>query len=142
MPAEPVDQPVLAVVVVHREPAAGGEVVAGGCDRLRGEQVGLQPDRARAADQHQGVGQGEQDQVVLRVGLLEERAAVVDVGEHPRVLVGAVGVAFPPDLQDARVDLDGVDVLGALGQRDRDVAAASRRRRSAPGRGCRPSSRS
>ena len=124
--AEPIDQSVLAVVVVHREPAAGREVVACGCDGFRGEQVGLQADRARAVDQHEGVRQREQDQVVLGVRLLEERPTVVDVGGDARVLVGPVRVPLLADLQDPRVDLDRVNMLGALGQRDRHVAAGAR----------------
>ncbi len=54
-------------------------------------------------------------------GRLQERPAVVDVHGHPRVLIGMVGVALLADLHDPRVDVDGVDVLGALGQCDRDV---------------------
>ena len=94
---QPVDQPVLAVVVVHRERAVGGQVLAGGGQGLFGEQEALQPDLRGPGDQGQRVGQGEQDQVVLGVGGLQERPAVVDVPGDPRIVVGVVGV-----LLDAR----------------------------------------
>ena len=61
----------------------------------------------------------------LRVGALQERAAVVDVPGHPRVVVGLVGVLLHADLQDPRVDVDRVDMVGALAQRDRDVGAGA-----------------
>ena len=62
---QPPDQPVLAVVVVHRERPAGREMVAHRLHRLDREQVALQPQRARTGDQRQRVGQREDDQVVL-----------------------------------------------------------------------------
>ena len=78
MSASLFDQPRLAVVVVEHEDAVVGEVVADARERLFGEQERLQPDVGRLADQRQRVGQGEDDQVVLLVGVAQERAAVVD----------------------------------------------------------------
>ena len=77
------DEPRLAVVVVHGERATGGEVVAVRLDGLLGEQVALEADRRLALQQRERVGEGEQDRVPLAVGLLEEGAAVGDVG-RPR----------------------------------------------------------
>src|SRR5690606_13507757 len=60
------------------------------------------------------------------IGLFEEGPAVGDVGGHPGVGVGLVGVGGAAELAQLGVDLHGVDVLGALGQRDGDVGAAAR----------------
>ena len=77
------------------------------------------------ADQGQGVGQREDDQVVLLVGRPQVRPAVVDVRD-PRVLVRVVGVILHADLLDGRVDLHGVHVARAVGQGDGHVGAAAR----------------
>ena len=118
---EPVDQPVLAVEVVHREATVGLEVVVRRAQGLLGEQEGLESDLRGAVDERERVGQGEQDQVVLRVGVLQEGPAVVHVGGDALVLVGVVGVVLAAELQDPGVDLDGVHVLGTLAQGDGDV---------------------
>ena len=89
------------------------------CER---EQVALQAERRLPADQRQRVGQGEQDQVVGCVGLFQEGAAVIDVDRYARILVGVIRVQFGTDLLQLRIDLDGVDVLGALRQGDGDIA--------------------
>ena len=57
---------------------------------------------------------------------LEKGAPVVDVHAHARVLVGAVGVVAGADRLDHRVDLDRVDVPGALREGDGDVVAVAR----------------
>ncbi len=123
---EPVDEPALAVVVVHREGAAGLEVLAGGPHGLRGEQVALQPQRAGSGHQGERVGQREQDEVVAAVGALQEGAPVGDVGGDARVVVRPVGVLRAAELAQFGIDLDGVDPAGALGQRDGHVGAAAR----------------
>ena len=125
-------QPRLAVVVVEDEDAVGGQVVAHRLEGLDGEQERLEPDVAGGADEGQRVGQGEDDQVVLLVGGAQEGPAVVDVARDPRIVVGMQGVMRHADLLDGRVDLDGVDVAGAVAERDRDVVARCRRRRSGP----------
>ncbi len=122
---EPVDQPRLAVVVVHREDAVLGEVVARLGDGLLGEQVRLEPELAGARDEGQRVGQGEEDEVVLLVVARQEGATVVDVDADARVVVGLVRVDLAADLLDPRVDLHRVDVLRALGQGEGDVGAGA-----------------
>ena len=100
-------------------------MILGRLKGLLGEQVALEPQLRGPGHQGEGVGQREDDEVVLLVGALDERATVVDVERHPRVLVRVVGVLLLADLGDARVDLHGVDVLGALAQRERDVGAGT-----------------
>ena len=117
-----VEQPGL-VVVVHRERAARPEQRARPVERLGGEEVVLEAQRRLPGDDRRRVGQGEQHEVVARVGALHEGAPVVDVHRHPRVGVGLVRMPVAPDLHERRVDLDRVDPLGAL-------ARARRRRRS------------
>ena len=120
-PGQAIDQPPLAVVVVHGEGAIGLEVGARLLHRLAREEVALEPKGGLAADERQGVGEGEQDQVVLLVGPLKEGSPVVDVDADARVVVWVLRVTLGADLLEARVDLDRVHVPGALGQRDRHV---------------------
>ncbi len=122
---QPVDQPGLAVVVVHRERAVRLQVLADRGHRLLGEEERLQPDLRGPAHQGQRVGQREEHEVVGAVRALEERAAVVGVHAHVGVVVRPVDVVLAADLEDARVDVDGVDAVGALAQRDRDVRAGA-----------------
>ena len=58
---QPVDEPLLAVEVVHRERPARGEVLAGGLDRLLGEQITLQSQSARSG--HQGQESGNANKI-------------------------------------------------------------------------------
>ncbi len=95
-------------------------------ERLGGEQVVLQAQRRLAGDDGRGVGQGEQHQVVAARRALHEGAPVVDVHRHARVGVGTVRMPVAADLHQGRVDLDRVDLLRALAQRDRDVVAGAR----------------
>ena len=53
------------------------------------------------------------DQVIGRLGLANEAAAVVEVDRDPRVAVGPVGMMETTQLVDHRVDLDGVDMARA-----------------------------
>ena len=93
--------------------------------RLFREQVVLQPQAALPRIQRQRVGQGEHHEVVLVVVLLDERATVVDVHRHTRVLVRVVRVEPAPEVLDGRIDLDGVDVLCTLGQCNGDVVSVA-----------------
>ncbi len=95
-------------------------------ERLLGEEERLEAQRRLLADQGQRVGQGEDDEVVLLVGVAQECTAVVDVGADTRVVVGPVRVAGLADLEQLWVDLDGVDMTRAVVQRQRDVRAAAR----------------
>ena len=90
-----------------------------------GEQVALQPHLAAARDQRERVGQGENDQVVGAVRTFQQRPAVVDVHVDPGVVVRVVGVVLTPELQQPRVDLDGVDTRRAALQRDSHVDAVA-----------------
>ena len=114
------------VVVVHGKDPAGAQVGPHRLHGLQGEQVALEAQRGLAADERQRVGQGEDDEVVATVAALEKGASVVDVHAHARVLVGAIGVVAGADRLDHRVDLDGVDVPGALRESDGDVVAVAR----------------
>ena len=111
------------VVVVHREGAARPEELAHRRHRLGGEEEVLEPQAALAGEQGERVGQGEQDQVVLTLLSLDKGPAVVDMDRHPGVLVRMARVVARAEVLDDRVDLDRIDVLGAVGQRDRDVVA-------------------
>jgi hypothetical protein len=112
---------VVRVVVVHGHGAAGGQVRPGGLDRLLGEQVALQPQVGLPVDRGQRVGQREQDQVVVLLGVLQEGPAVSVVQGHPRAVVRVVRVLALAELDQDRVDLHRVHVLRALGQCHRDV---------------------
>ncbi len=112
------------VVVVHGERAARGQVIADGPHRVQREEVALQAQPALPRDERQRVRQREQDQVVPLVRPLQERATVVDVHAHPRVLIGMVRMQVAPQpLQDG-IDLDGVHVTGAVRERERHVVPA------------------
>ena len=124
-------QPVLPVVVVEHEDAVSGEVVATAAKACSVNRKDSRRRLAVCADQRQRVGQREDDQVVLLVGAAQEGAAVVDVARDARVLVGLVGVLVDADLLDARVDLDGVDVLARRGPARAPRRCRCRRRRSA-----------
>ena len=92
---QPVDQPGLAVVVVHRERAVRLEVLAHRRHGLLGEEERLEADLRGAAHQGQRVGQREQDEVVVRpVRALQEGPAVVGVHVDPVVGVGPVDVGL------------------------------------------------
>ena len=125
LPSRPT-QPVLAVVVVHREGAAGLEVVLGGLEGLLGEQVALQPQlRLAPATRVSESGSAK----MMRSYFLSVRSR----NARPSLMwtvtrgswYGWSGFICFADLGDPRVDLHRVDVLGALGQRQRDVGAGA-----------------
>ena len=64
-------------------------------------------------------------QVVALLGVVQVRARVGVEEADARRIVRLVGMQRAAHLEDARVDLDRVDLLGAFGQRDRDVVAGS-----------------
>ena len=101
-------------------------MVVGLLDRLAREEIGLQAQLARTAHEREGVGQREEDEVVLPVGARQEGAPVINVRRHPRVGVRLVGVLFDADLLDTRIDLDRVDALSATRERERHIGACSR----------------
>ena len=117
-----IDEPRFAVVVVHRERATVGEVVAVRLHRLGGEQVALQTHRRLPLEQRQRIRQGEQDRVPPTVGPLQERPSVGDVRGDAGVVVGAVGMC-PSDVEEVAVDLHGIDGCRAAGEGDGDVVA-------------------
>ena len=73
VPANALDEPVLAVEVVHREHAAGRQVVSCRLHRLLGEQVALQPDLGGPVDQASESGRAKRMRSYLSV--LDERNA-------------------------------------------------------------------
>ena len=58
--------------------------------------------------------------------MLEEFTTVCDVHADPRILVRVVGMVVDADLVELGIDLDGVDVLGSVRQRNRNVVAIAR----------------
>ena len=123
---ESVDEPRLAVVVVHREHAIVRQVIAGGGDGFLREQVRLETQLACAGDKGERVGQGEQDEVVLRVVARQEGTSVIDVDRHAGVVIRLIRVDLAADLLDSRIDLDGIDMLRPAGERERDVGSGAR----------------
>ena len=117
---------IRAVVVVHGEDPAGGEVVAHRFHGLAGEEVALESERPLAAHQGQRVGQGEQDQVVRLIAPLQEGPAIIDVHGDARVLVRVRGVVVPTGLLQDRIDLDRIHRGGSLRQGVRHVVATAR----------------
>ena len=121
-PGVAVDQPRLAVVVVHRQRAARAQVVAIGVDGFLGEEVALQAHRRLALQQRQGVGEGQQDRVPLPIGPLQEGPTVGDVSDDAGVVVWAVRV-LAAEVEEVPVDLHGVDTRGTAGHGDGHVVA-------------------
>ncbi len=122
-PAQPVDEPGLAVEVVEDEDAARLQVGLDVRERLFRVQERLEADVAGRREQRQRVGQGQDHEVVVLVGLAQERPPVVDRRRHPRILVGPEHVLVAADPVDRGIDLDGVDVAVAALDRRGDVVA-------------------
>ncbi len=121
-----VDQPGLAIIVVHGEGAIGLQPVAHRLHRFLGKEEGLQADLRGAADQGERVRQGKQDEVVLAIARLQEGAAVVDVPTDPRVRIGPVDIIFGADRHDPGIDVDRVDPMRTLAKRNGDVRSRPR----------------
>ena len=120
-----IHEPVHPVVVVDGEHTARLQVLAHGLERLFGEEVALEPDRRLSTHERQGIGEGEENQVVLLLGALQERPTIVRDAADARILVRVVGMELCTELLELRIDVHGVDVAGALQERDRDVATAA-----------------
>src|SRR5687768_4299538 len=60
---EPVDQPVLAVEVVHRERAARPKTLTDGLHRLQREQIALQPNGGLSSNESERIGKSEEYEV-------------------------------------------------------------------------------
>ena len=125
---QPAHDPSLPVEVVHREHAAGLELGLDVAKGLLGEQEALEADARIARMQGQRIDERVTDQVVACGGLADEAAAVVEVNRDPRVAVGPVGMMQPTQLVDHRVDLDGVDMAGAVAPAPPRRRCPSRRR--------------
>ena len=100
-------------------------MVSVGGDGLLGEEVTLEANRTLAQYDGERIRERQQDEVPLAVGPLEERTAVVDVHVDPVVGVRLARVVGPGQVQDDRVDLDGVDPFGAVAEGDRHVVAGA-----------------
>src|SRR5437016_13074980 len=112
-----VDEPTLFVIVVHTERALGLEVIARRLERLLREEVALEPQARLARDERDRVRQGEQDQVVVPIGALQKRAAVVDVDVYAAIRVRMVGMQLLSELVEAGVGPDPVGSRGPPGGR-------------------------
>ena len=123
---QPGYQPWLAVVVVEHEDTVVGEVPADSLEGFQREEERLEPDVGLVAHQRQRVRQGEHDEVVLLVRAGQEGPSVVHVSSDTFVVKGPVGVSLHPQGQDARVDLDRIDVPGTSRQGQRHIRPAAR----------------
>ena len=104
---------------------SGRQVVPDLVECLRREEERLEAEVRRGADQRQRIGQGEDHEVVLARAAPQERPPVVVDPGHARIVVRPVRVVADTDLLDLRVDLDRVDMLGAVLERHRDVRAGA-----------------
>ena len=120
-----IDQPLLAEVVVDDEQAVGSEAVADGAERLLGEHVALEAHAREARLQRQRINQRKDDEVVFLVRGAEEVPGVVVDDRYARIVERMVGMQALAEPEDRRVDLHGIDVLGAVHQRGRDVGAGA-----------------
>ena len=120
-----VDEPALAVQVVHREDAVVGEVIAIRLGRLLREEVTLQTNGRCTLYEGERVGQREKDEVPVLVGSLEVGAAVVDVRVDTWIVVRTVGMVLLGEIEQAVIDLDRVYMLCTVLQRHRDVVTAT-----------------
>ncbi len=115
------DEPRLAVVVVHHEYAVGREVIPSAGEGFLGEEERLEPQIGCAAHQREGIGHREHDEVIPFGRVPQERATIGDDRRDARVGVRVVGVLRPPDRLDAGVDLDRVHGPGPVRQGDRNI---------------------
>ena len=100
-------------------------MIARAFERLLREQERFEPQIRGRADEGQRVRLCEHDEVIAPVARAEERASVVHEARNPRIIVGTVRMPFLSDLEHERVDLDRVDMRGAVLQRDGRVRAGA-----------------
>ena len=124
--AEPVREPRAPVEVVEHHDPVGRQVGPDVVERLLGEQEGLEANVAGRRQQRERVRLRHHDQVVLLVRRAQERPPVVDDPRDARILVGAHPVSVDAELQDRRVDLDGVHMTIAARDGHRHVVARAR----------------
>ena len=117
------DEPAVPVRVVHDEDAVWLQVRLHVANRLLGKQVAFEPDARVARMQRERIDERIHDHVVFHAALAEESSAVGQVDTDARIAVGLVGMLESSDVVDHRVDLDGIDVLHAVGEGCRDVIA-------------------
>src|SRR6516162_2782988 len=65
------------------------------------------------------------DQVVFAVGCAEEMSAIIEVPNHPAVLIRLVGMVADADVLDNRVDFNGINLFNAKTQGMRYVVTRS-----------------
>ena len=129
------DRPVEAVAEpgpaqeaeAHAQVTALGNVPPGRPDAFLGVDVVVQPQRRQRGEHRVGIEQAVGDRVErLAAVLLEEGAGVVHDRDGTRVVVGMFGMEPPPEVDDAPVDVDGMDGAIAVAQRRLHVVARSR----------------
>ena len=109
-------QPVLPVVVVEHHHPVAAQVRARRGNGVLGEQEAFQTQAGVARGERQGVGQGENNQIIVLGRILQETAAIIDDHVHPRAAVGFIRV-------ERGINLDRCDRIDPSGQREGGVRA-------------------
>ena len=116
-------QPVLPVVVVEHHHPVAAQVRARRGDGVLGEQEAFQTQAGVARGERQGVGQGENNQIIVLGRILQETAPIIDDHVHPRAAVGFIRVELSAKLLDRGINLDRCDRIDPIGQREGGVRA-------------------
>ena len=116
-------QPVLPVVVVEHHHPVAAQVRARRGDGVLGEQEAFQTQAGVVGGERQGVGQGENNQIIVLGRILQETAPIIDDHVHPRTAVGFIRVELSAKLLDRGINLDRCDRINAILQSERRVRA-------------------
>jgi hypothetical protein len=81
------------------------------------------------------VEQAVDDEIVGVLGRAQKGSGVVDDRRHPGVGVGALGMVERAEVENGRIDLDGIHVSDALPEGGRHIVARSRPDHRDPARG-------
>src|SRR5947209_5319120 len=90
----------------YRHDSAMGEMTPHTVDVLAGIKVVVHPDAGHVRKHSVRVEIAKHYEVVPLVGLLQVGPGVVDILVNPRVAVGSLGVNFPSQASNNRVDLN------------------------------------
>ena len=116
-------QPILPVVVVEHHHPVAAQVRARRGNGVLGEQEAFQTQAGVARGERQGVGQGENNQIIVLGRILQETAAIIDDHVHPRAAVGFIRVELSAKMLDRGINLDCRDRIDPIGQREGGVRA-------------------